>query len=246
MKIGLFIPCYIDKFYPKVGVATLELLQKLGCVVEYPMAQTCCGQPMANSGAESEAIASYHHFVDTFGSYEYIVAPSGSCTYHVRKHYDVIPQSESVQHVRTQTFDLAEFLVDILKISELDSIFTAKIGLHQSCHGQRGLRLAQSSERVGASFSKIKNLLNMVKGVELVDLDRTDECCGFGGTFAVNEEAISAKMGKDRIADHMRNGAEVIVAGDMSCLMHLEGIIRRKKHPIRVMHLAEILNGAVT
>ena len=242
MKVALFIPCYIDQFYPRVGIATLELLEKLECQVTYPMAQTCCGQPMANTGCEADSIGAYHHFVRTFSGYDYIVIPSGSCTYHVRKHYDIIEQTPAVRHIREHTLDLSEFLLDILKVKNLPARFPYKVGLHQSCHGQRGLRLAQSSERVGPAFSKIQNLLEMVEALELIELDRPDECCGFGGTFAVTEPAISAKMGKDRLSDHQRHGAEVVTAGDMSCLMHLEGLIKRQKMPLRVMHLAEILN----
>lgn len=243
MNVALFIPCYIDQFYPGVGIATLELLEKQGCRVTYPAAQTCCGQPMANTGCESDSIATYHHFVKTFAGFDYIVAPSGSCTYHVRKHYDVIEQTPDVQRVRERTLDLSEFLLDVMKVKKLSARFPHRVGLHQSCHGQRGLRLAQSSERVAPSFSKIRALLEMVDGLELVELDRPDECCGFGGTFAVAEPAISAKMGRDRLADHRRNGAEVVTAGDMSCLMHLEGLIKRQKMPLKVMHLAEILNA---
>ncbi|MEM8891246.1 MAG: (Fe-S)-binding protein [Bacteroidota bacterium] len=243
MNVGLFIPCYVDQFYPQVGIASLELLQNLGCKVHYPMQQTCCGQPMANSGFEKDAIPAYEHFVKTFSSYDYIVAPSGSCTYHVRKHYDLLPQSQEVIHVRERSLDLAEFLVDVMKLDEIESSFPHKVGLHQSCHGLRGLRLASGSERVQSSFSKIRDVLDLVGEIEFVDLDRKDECCGFGGTFAVNEEAISVKMGKDRIRDHQHNGAEVIVAGDMSCLMHLEGIMHRNKVNIPIRHFVEILNG---
>lgn len=243
MKIGLFIPCYIDQFYPKVGIATLELLEKLGCQVEYPAGQTCCGQPMANTGCEEEAIPAYHNYVKNFQAYDYIVAPSGSCTYHVRKHYDIIEQTPEVKHVRERTLDLSEFLLDILKVDQLDARFPHRVGLHQSCHGLRGLRLGPDSERMDERPAKLHQLLGMVDGLELMSLDRADECCGFGGTFAINEPAISVKMGKDRIADHERNGVEVITAGDMSCLMHLEGLIRRQKRNLKVMHLAEILNS---
>lgn len=244
MKVGLFIPCYIDQFYPQVGIATLELLEKLGCRVEYPAAQTCCGQPMANTGCEQDAVAAYQHFVALFQAYDYIVAPSGSCTYHVRKHYDIIEQNEEVKRVRANTLDLSEFLLDVLKIETLDCRFPYRVGLHQSCHGLRGLRLGTGSERVLAQHSKLHTLLQMAEGIELVELSRPDECCGFGGTFSVNEPAISVKMGKSRIADHESKGVEVIAAGDMSCLMHLEGIIRRQKKKIKVKHIAEILNGA--
>ena len=243
MNVGLFIPCYVDQFYPQVGIASLELLRKLGCQVHYPMQQTCCGQPMANSGFEKDALPAYEHFVKTFSSYDYIVAPSGSCTYHVLKHYDLLPQTKEVQHVREKSLDLAEFLVDVMKLDKIESHFPHKVGLHQSCHGLRGLRLASGSERVQSSFSKIRDVLNLVDEIEFVELDRSDECCGFGGTFAITEEAISVKMGKDRIMDHKSKGAEVIVAGDMSCLMHMEGIMRRNKDNIPVRHFVEILNG---
>ena len=244
MQVGLFIPCYIDQFYPKVAIATLDLLESLGCDVIYPMDQTCCGQPMANAGFEKKAFATYQHFIEVFHSFDYIVAPSGSCVYHVRHHYDSLESSPNVQKVRSNTFDLVEFLVDVLNISSLENAhFPYRVGLHQSCHGQRGLNLSHASELVGPSFSKIGKLLDMVDGIQIVDLNRSDECCGFGGTFAINESAISVKMGKDRINDHLNNGVEVITAGDMSCLMHLDGIIKRQKLNIEVKHLAEILVG---
>ncbi len=243
MKIGLFIPCYIDQFYPQVGIATLELLEKLGCQVSYPSGQTCCGQPMANTGCEKEAIPTYQHFVRQFKDFDYIVTPSGSCAYHIRKHYDVLEQSEEVKKVRTNTLDISEFLLEKLGISALDSQFPHKVGLHNSCHGLRGLRLGTGSERVLTQQSKLQTLLHMVKGIELVELDRSDECCGFGGTFAINEPDISVAMGRDRLAEHEKKGVEVITAGDMSCLMHLEGIIRREKKKLQVKHIVEILNG---
>lgn len=243
MKVALFIPCYIEQFYPQVGIATLELLEKLGCEVAYPQGQTCCGQPLANSGMEKEALPIYEHFVKIFGNYEYIVAPSGSCTYHVRHHYDTMNQTKEVKNVRNRTYDLIEFLVDILKIEKLDAHFPHKVGLHKSCHGLRGLQLGSPSEKMGVGFSKINYLLDMVTGLELVPLERLDECCGFGGTFAINEDAISVKMGKDRVLDHQKNKAEYITAGDMSCLMHLDGIVKREKSLVKIKHIAEILNG---
>ncbi|MCS7019256.1 MAG: (Fe-S)-binding protein [Cytophagales bacterium] len=243
MKIGLFVPCYIDQFYPQVAIATLEILERLGLQVGYPLEQTCCGQPMANSGMELEAVPAMQLLIKNFADFDYIVAPSGSCVYHVRKHYDLLPQTEEVCHVRKHTYELCEFLTDVLKISDLGACFPFKTGLHQSCHGQRGLRLAQSSELVAAPFSKVKQLLEQVRGIELVNLRRPDECCGFGGTFAVAEEAVSVKMGLDRIADHIAAGAQVITGTDTSCLMHLEGLLKRQKSTVRVMHIAEILNS---
>jgi L-lactate dehydrogenase complex protein LldE len=244
MLIGLFIPCYINQFYPQVAIATLELLEKQGLKVEYPLDQTCCGQPMANSGFEKSAIKTYNLFVKNFHRYDYIVAPSGSCVYHVKKHFDIIEQTKEVIKVRSNIFEISEFLVKILDKESFDSHFPHRVGLHQSCHGLRGLKLGKSSEIINEKFSITHKLLSNVNGIELVQLDREDECCGFGGTFAVAEEAVSVKMGIDRINDHIEHKAEVITGTDMSCLMHLEGIIRKRKLPIEVKHLVEILNSS--
>jgi len=243
LLVGLFIPCYIDQFYPHVGVATLELLQRLGLDVHYPLKQTCCGQPLANSGAEKKAVKTYLNFVRNFSEFDYVVSPSGSCTYHVRHHYDILEQTVEVKKVRQNTYELCEFLTDVLQVDDLGASFPGKVGLHQSCHGLRGLGLGKPSELVTQRNSKVHQLLTKVKGIELVSLDREDECCGFGGTFSVFEPDISVKMGRMRVKDHETHGAEVITATDMSCLMHLEGITRREKNSVRVMHIAEILNS---
>jgi L-lactate dehydrogenase complex protein LldE len=242
-RIGLFIPCYIDQFYPQIGIATLELLEKLGLDVGYPLLQTCCGQPMANSGYEEDARKVYQKFVDNFSSFDYVVSPSGSCVYHVRKHYNILEQTEHVKKVRQNTFELCEFLLDVLNVDDLGIHFPHKVGIHQSCHGLRGLKLGTGSELVVEKQSKIHCLLSKARGLEIVELDREDECCGFGGTFSVFQPDVSVKMGKDRIADHERNGAEYITATDTSCLMHLEGIIRRNNKPLKTIHIAEILNS---
>lgn len=241
-KIGLFIPCYIEQFYPRVGIATYQLLRKLGLEINYPLKQTCCGQPFANTGIKEAARGVYLNFVNNFSMFDYIVSPSGSCVYHVREHYDIIEQTEEVLRVRKNTFELCEFIVDIMCIEDLKIEFPYKVGIHQSCQGLRGLKLGSSSELVISRYSKVKKLLEKADGIELIKLDREDECCGFGGTFSVLEPDISVKMGKDRILDHKRNGAEVITAIDMSCLMHLEGIARRTKINIQFMHISEILN----
>jgi len=242
-KIGLFIPCYIDMFYPQVGIATLELLEKLGQEVVYPEKQTCCGQPLANSGSEKDAKAIYRNFVQNFQGFDYVVTPSGSCAYHVKHHYDIIEQTDSVKKIRQTTFELCEFLTDVLQVDDLKIRFPYKVGIHNSCHGLRGLKLASASELIEQRYSKLRRLLEKAEGIEIVELDRNDECCGFGGTFSIFEPEISVKMGRDRINDHERNGVEIITAADMSCLMHLEGIIRRQKKSIQVKHIAEILNS---
>lgn len=242
--VGLFIPCYVDQLYPQVGIATLELLERFGCTVDFPAAQTCCGQPMANTGFADDARPVAKLFLETFRDYEYIVCPSGSCTAMVREHYhDLVHEHPAYEHVTHRTYELCEFLTDVLKIEKIEGRFPYRVGLHQSCHGLRELRLGSCSEVMGPRFSKAGQLLSSLEGIQLVPLQRPDECCGFGGTFAVVEEAVSCMMGLDRIHDHEQAGAEVMTAGDMSCLMHLYGLITRQKKPLKVMHVAEILAG---
>lgn len=243
MKVGLFIPCYIDQFYPQIGIATLQLLEKLGCDVSFPLNQTCCGQPMANSGFASRSKGCDKNFVGNFRGFDYIVGPSGSCVLHVKDHLKDDDRPGEAEHIRKNIYELTEFITDVLKIEKLDASFPHKVGLHTSCHGQRGLHLSSMSERNLPAFSKPEKLLGMVKGLELSHPARTDECCGFGGTFCVFEEAVSVKMGKDRIAEHAANGVEYITGYDESCLMHLEGILKRMNSNIKAIHIAEILNS---
>jgi len=241
-NVGLFIPCYIDQLYPKVGLATLELLERLGVEVDFPPAQTCCGQPMANTGCSEEARTLANKFFEVFRGYDYVVCPSGSCVAMVRRHYgDFSRGRPEFEALRKKTLELCEFLHDVLDVQTIDGSFPHKVGLHQSCHGLRELRLASASEIVGESYGKAQKLLASLRGIELTQLSRPDECCGFGGMFAVSEEAISCRMGMDRIQDHEMAGTEVLTAVDMSCLMHLDGLIRREGKPLRVMHVAEIL-----
>ena len=243
MKVGLFIPCYVDQFYPNAGIATYKLLVKLGVDVTYPAGQTCCGQPMANSGFAHLTTDCDRLFVDNFAEFDYIVSPSGSCVLHIKDHLHSEKEAGKALGIRKKIYELVEFLVDILKVGNLHASFPHKVGLHQSCHGQRGLMLTQMTELVAPYFSKPGQLLAQVKGLELVELSRADECCGFGGTFCVVEEAISSKMGKDRVKDHLLHGAEYITGSDMSCLMHMEGILKRADSKVKVLHIAEILNA---
>ncbi len=243
MKIGLFIPCYVDQFYPQVAIASYELLQKLGCDVRFPMRQTCCGQPMANSGYEHLTKGCNTNFVTNFSEFDYVVCPSGSCTLHIKQHLHDENSEPLAAKIRNNVYELIEFITDILKVETIDGNFPYKVGLHQSCHGQRGLKLSQMSELNAPFFSKPEQLLSGIKGIEIASLKRKDECCGFGGTFCVSEEAISVKMGIDRIKDHENQGVEYITGFDMSCLMHLEGILQRENSPIKIIHIAEILNA---
>jgi L-lactate dehydrogenase complex protein LldE len=245
MRVGLFIPCYIDQFYPQVGMATIEVLEHFGLRPEFPEEQTCCGQPMANVGLHDDARPLAERFLRISAPYDYVVSPSGSCVAMVRHHYEqVLGATHEVEVVGHKTFELCEFLTDVLKVEQLAGRFPHRVGLHQACHGLRELRTASDSELVGPQFNKPRQLLASLDGIQLTELSRPDECCGFGGLFAVSEEAVSCMMGLDRIADHERAGTEILTSTDMSCLMHLDGLIRRQRKPIRVMHIAEIIAGA--
>lgn len=243
MDVALFVPCYVDQFYPQVAIATMELLEKHGCMVHFPKNQTCCGQPMANAGYASLTAACNRNYIDAFEGYDAVVAPSGSCVLHIREHLHDDRNPERAGKVRSNTYELTEFLTDVLKVKNINATFPHKVGLHVSCHGQRMLGLASMSEKMNPPFSKAEELLQQVKGISLLKTERWDECCGFGGTFCVTEEAVSVQMGKDRVHAHEANEIECIAGGDMSCLMHLEGILKRNKSKVRVLHFAEILNG---
>ncbi len=245
MEIGLFIPCFMNELYPQVCMATLHTLEKLGLDVTYPLEQSCCGQPLANSGCASDTKALAHRFVDIFHRFDAIVAPSASCVVMVKEHYRPFFDAEDQRYRKVQAsiYELTEFLHDVLKPDRFDLSFPYRVGVHNSCHGQRGLNLASASELHIPHYSKVKNLLSLIDDIEIVELDRDDECCGFGGTFSIFEPEISTAMGQARIADHLRNGAEVMTGVDMSCLMHMEGLIRRENRDLRVMHIAQILAG---
>jgi L-lactate dehydrogenase complex protein LldE len=245
MKVGLFIPCYVNQLYPDAAIATLQLLQKLGVDVVYPPKQTCCGQPMANSGFEHLTQGCNDLFIENFSGFDYIVAPSASCVLHIKDHLHSLSNEAQAVSIRSKVYELVEFLTDILKVEKLNARFPYKVGVHQSCHGLRGLFLSQMSELNAPPFSKPEQLLNMVQGLELVTLDRPDECCGFGGTFCIAEEAVSVKMGKDRVTDHIKHGAEYITSADLSCLMHMEGILHRNKSKVKIVHIAQILNSTL-
>ncbi len=246
MRAALFVPCYVDQLWPRVGLAAVRVLERFGVEVVFPEDQTCCGQPMANAGCADDAEPLARRFLEVFGGFEAVVCPSGSCTSMVRNHYDrFLAGRPGFEELRKGTYELCEFLVDVLGVKALDGRFEHRVGLHQSCHGLRELRLGTPSEVLLPRSSKVGGLLSSLRGIELVPLARADECCGFGGTFAVAEEAVSCLMGKDRLADHARAGAEIVTGTDVSCLMHLEGLARREKVPLRFLHVAEVMAEAL-
>ncbi len=243
MIVALFIPCYIDQFYPQVAVSTIQLLEKVGVTVVYPLEQTCCGQPLANSGFQSFEGGCSNNFINNFIGFDFIVCPSGSCVLHIKEHL-VQSGDKAAKRISQTIYELTEFLVDIINVNNLCAYFPYSVGFHTSCHGQRGLGLSSMSEIVGVPFSKPGQLLSMVEGIKIRETERMDECCGFGGTFCIFEEAVSVQMGKDRITEHEMAGVDFITGVDMSCLMHLEGILKRNKSKIKVIHISEILNAS--
>jgi L-lactate dehydrogenase complex protein LldE len=246
MRVALFVPCYVDQLWPRAALAAVRVLERLGVEVAFPEEQTCCGQPMANAGLAANAAPLARRFLDIFGGFDAVVCPSGSCTSMVRNHYDAfLAGAPGFDQLKARTWELCEFVVDVLRVRELDGRFPHKVALHRSCHGLRELGLGTPSELLAPRVAKVEGLLASLRGIELVPLARPDECCGFGGTFALAEEAVSALMGRDRIADHANAGAEIVTGTDVSCLMHLEGLSRRENRPLRFMHVAELLSEAL-
>jgi L-lactate dehydrogenase complex protein LldE len=241
VRVALFVPCYVDQLRPSVGLAALDLLEQAGLEVEYPTAQTCCGQAFHTAGDEPSARALAERFVRVFADYDHVVTPSGSCAATVRNHYASLLGSRA-REVATRTWELCEYLVEVVRAGLPSGRLDLRVGLHASCHALRGLRLGTPSEtRAPPVRDPARVLLEGLEGIELVPLERADECCGFGGVFSVEEEAVSCRMGLDRLADHTRAGAEVVTSSDASCLLQLEALARRRGLPLRFLHVAELL-----
>ena len=236
MKVSLFITCMCDIFSSNVGKDTVEILERVGCEVDFPKAQTCCGQPAYNSGYITKTKETMKHMMKVFRHSEYIVAPSGSCVAMLRKYEDIFSDdpewAEEAQRFAEKSYELTQFLVDVLGILDVGSTFKGKVTYHPSCHMTRLL---------GVKDAPI-HLLESVAGVELVDLPLNEDCCGFGGTFAINNAVISGQMVQEK-ADHvLETEAEYLVGGDMACLMNIGGRLSREGHNVKVIHLSEILN----
>jgi L-lactate dehydrogenase complex protein LldE len=243
-NVALFVPCYVDQLRPAVGLAALELLEARGFAVAFPREQTCCGQPFLSAGARDDAARLAASFVRVFARYDAVVAPSGSCAATLRRHLAHLVQGDEARALGERVFELCEFLVanDAAAASAPPPAFPHRVALHASCHALRELRLGTPSEtREPARMDPARALLERVPGLELVPLARPDECCGFGGVFAVEEDAVSCRMALDRLADHRAARAEVITSTDVSCLLQLEGVARRRGFALRVLHVAEIL-----
>lgn len=246
MKIGLFVPCYVDALYPEAGIATFKLLKHLGLDVSYPEKQTCCGQPMANGGFEDMAKPLARKYDDMFRDFDYVVAPSASCAAYVRHFYPHLLKGEG--HVclsSERTMDIVEFLHDVVKVKTLPGSFPHVVSVHNSCHGVRELGLSSPTERHVAPFNKIVDLLQLKHDITIREPERPDECCGFGGMFAIEEPDVSVRMGSEKIDRHEATGAEYVTGADSSCLMHMAGLAKRQKRAIKFIHVSQILAAGI-
>ncbi|MGK5555582.1 (Fe-S)-binding protein [Actinomadura kijaniata] len=226
MRVALFITCVNDTLFPGTGRATARLLERLGCRVEFPEAQTCCGQMHFNTGYRADAASLARRFADTFGGHEAVVVPSGSCAAMIREWYPTLGVAPPAG-----VYELSEFLTDVLGVTDVGAYFPHTVTYHPTCHSLRSLRLGDRPRR----------LLSAVRGLTLLPLGGAEECCGFGGTFALKNPAVSAAMGTDKMRNVLDTGAEVLCAADNSCLMHIGGTLRRQRAGVRTMHLAQIL-----
>lgn len=235
MDVHLFIPCFVDQLYPQTAFNMIKVLEKLGCTIHYNANQTCCGQPAFNAGFWDDAREVCSKFLKDFSNADYIVAPSASCTGFVKNYYPGLFDNSSmhneVKEIGKKSFEFSSFLTDVLKVEDVGATLQGKATYHDSCAALRELHIKSAP----------RTLLNRVKGLELVEMDDVETCCGFGGTFAVKFEAISVAMADQKLTHAKNTGADIIISTDMSCLMHIGGVIQHKRLPIQTMHIADVL-----
>jgi L-lactate dehydrogenase complex protein LldE len=236
MKVSLFITCLSDMFFTDVGKNTVEILERVGCEVDFPTSQTCCGQPAFNSGYLKEAKQSMKQMMRSFRDSEYVVGPSGSCVGMLKEYPKIFAGDEeweeAAKDLANKSYELTQFLVDVLGITDVGSTFKGRVTYHPSCHMTRILGVKDQP----------KKLLHHVKGVELIELPVAEDCCGFGGTFSVKNSDISREMVKEKSRHVSETGADYLVGGDMGCLMNIGGRMRREGKQVEVVHITEILN----
>ncbi len=235
MKVHVFIPCFIDQLYPEAGFNTVKVLERAGCMVKYNIEQTCCGQPAFNAGYWDESRKVCDKFIHDFSDAQYIVMPSASCTGFVKNYYtdiyDKASNTKEIKDLQSRVYELSDFLVNVLKVDDLGAKLNCKATYHDSCAALREIKLKNEP----------RQLLSKVKGLELVELAENETCCGFGGTFSVKFEAISVAMGEQKANNILNTGADVVISTDLSCLMHIGGVMGNKQMPIKSMHLADVL-----
>jgi len=235
MKVQLFIPCFVDQLFPETGFNMVKVLQKLGCKVSYNTNQTCCGQPAFNAGFWDDAKTVCSKFLKDFSGTEFIVAPIASCVGFVRNYYGKLFGNSSlhneVKELQKRTYEFTEFLVNVLKKEDVGATLNGKATYHDSCAGLRECRIK----------AEPRKLLKHVKGLELTEMNDVETCCGFGGTFAVKFEPISIAMGDQKVINANETGAKYLISTDLSCLMHINGVIKNKGMELRGMHIADVL-----
>lgn len=235
MKVSLFIPCLVDQFFPSVGMNLYRILKKVGISVDYPMEQTCCGQPAFNSGYHKEAIELGRRFLEIFKDSEYIVSPSGSCTSMVKIFYPEILEEpelkETLNDLISKTYEFSDFLVNIIGIKDVGARFPHRVTYHDACHLLRELKIHLAP----------RELIRNIRGIELVEMEDSETCCGFGGTFSVKFQEISTAMAEDKATAITKTNAEYVVANDSSCLMQIGGYLSRQHLPVKPLHLADLL-----
>ncbi len=237
MRTALFVTCFNDSFRPETGRAVVTLLERLGCTVDFPMGQTCCGQMHFNTGYQRDCVPLVRRFGEVFAGYDAVVTPSGSCTAMVRDHHGRVaevsgdPALVSSVESAPPVYELSEFLVDVLGVTDVGAYFPHRVTYHPTCHSLRMLKVGD----------RPLELLRAVRGIDLIELPDATQCCGFGGTFALKNADTSVAMGADKVRGVLDSGAEVLCAGDNSCLMHVGGMLSRLRTGVRTLHLAEIL-----
>jgi len=235
MKVQLFIPCFVDQFYPETAFHMVKVLEKAGCTVSYNPGQTCCGQPAFNAGFWDDARDVACKFVRDFSGEGVVVAPSASCVGFVRNYYSRLFENSAERHTSRElgerTYEFSEFLVNVLHQHNFGSVWQAKATYHDSCAGLRECKIGPAP----------RTLLSQVQGLELLEMKDNETCCGFGGTFAVKFEAISTAMAEQKIQNALDTGADYIISTDLSCLMQLDGLITKRGLPIKTIHLADVL-----
>ncbi len=244
MRVGFFVPCYVDALAPEAAKATFRLIRRFERDVTFIDRASCCGLPFTDMGYDKHACKIERDFVKYFGDYDVIVTSSGICTDQIRHHLDSVEQTDAVRHLRENTHDIVEFLHDIIQVDSLPwAEFPHRVGLHNGCHALRFLHQARPTELIIPDYSKTEYLLSLVKGLEIAYADRRDECCGFGGAFTVWDEECSRQMGLDKVTDYARNGIRYVTSADFSCLLHQECIARKFGIDLKTFYIAEILNG---
>ncbi|HEY1869573.1 MAG TPA: (Fe-S)-binding protein [Chitinophagaceae bacterium] len=237
MNIQLFIPCFVDQLYPDTAFNMIRVLERAGCTVQYNDEQTCCGQPAFNAGFREDAKEVCIKFLKDFAGAEYIVAPSASCTGFVRNYYSELfvdsSYNKEVKKISKRIYEFSDFLVNVLKIENFNARLNGKATYHDSCAALRECKIK----------TEPRKLLSNVQGLELVEMDDVETCCGFGGSFAVKFESISIAMADQKVNHALKTGADILISTDLSCLMHLDGYIRKKNLPLKTMHIADVLSS---